>query len=228
MDLKSAARRNFLASAQRTAPLAALALGGAAVASAKAPARWEPVRHEKDNWFDETSAKHRLVIDSTDTKGFGSGVAYASNYMLANRTDYGLQNSDLAVVVIARHISTPFAYNNAIWEKYGEAITMLTEFQDPKTKQAPKVNLFTSDQYGPSLPNLGTTLDSVIQQGVRFAVCGLATRFIAGAIAKSVGGDADKVYNEVVANLIPNSRIVPAGIVAVSRAQERGYTLASA
>jgi len=30
-----------------------------------------------------------------------------------------------------------------------------------------------------------------------------------------------------VANLVPNARIVPAGIVAVNRAQERGYSFAS-
>jgi len=31
----------------------------------------------------------------------------------------------------------------------------------------------------------------------------------------------------VVANLVPNSHMVAAGIVAVNRAQERGYTLAT-
>jgi intracellular sulfur oxidation DsrE/DsrF family protein len=29
---------------------------------------------------------------------------------------------------------------------------------------------------------------------------------------------------EMAANLIPNARLVPAGIVAVNRAQERGYS----
>ena len=31
----------------------------------------------------------------------------------------------------------------------------------------------------------------------------------------------------MVANLVPNARLVPAGIVAVNRAQERGYALVS-
>ena len=46
----------------------------------------------------------------------------------------------------------------------------------------------------------------------------------AGALADSTKGNADAVYRELVANLIPNSHMVPAGIVAVNRAQERGYT----
>ena len=40
----------------------------------------------------------------------------------------------------------------------------------------------------------------------------------------ATGGDADTIYNELAANLIPNSHLVPAGIVAVNRAQERGYS----
>ena len=33
------------------------------------------------------------------------------------------------------------------------------------------------------------------------------------------------LYKELTANLVANARMVPAGIVAVNRAQERGYTL---
>jgi intracellular sulfur oxidation DsrE/DsrF family protein len=46
-------------------------------------------------------------------------------------------------------------------------------------------------------------------------------------MAQASGGNADAVYNEVVGNLVANSHMVPAGIVAVSRGQERGYTFAS-
>jgi hypothetical protein len=40
--------------------------------------------------------------------------------------------------------------------------------------------------------------------------------------------NADAIYNELTTNLVSNARMVPAGIVAVNRAQERGYSLASA
>jgi len=40
-------------------------------------------------------------------------------------------------------------------------------------------------------------------------------------------GNADAVYKELVANLIPNSHMVAAGVVAVNRAQEYGFTLLS-
>ena len=55
----------------------------------------------------------------------------------------------------------------------------------------------------------------------------MATHFFAGGIAAQAGGNGDAVYKELVANTIPNSHMVAAGVVAVNRAQEYGYTLLS-
>jgi hypothetical protein len=52
----------------------------------------------------------------------------------------------------------------------------------------------------------------------------MATRFFAGLVAGSVGSTADLIYKELVANALPNAHFVPAGIVALSRAQEHGYS----
>ena len=52
-------------------------------------------------------------------------------------------------------------------------------------------------------------------------------RGYAGAIAMAVGLKQDEVFEEMKANLLPNARLVPAGIVAINRAQERGFALAS-
>jgi intracellular sulfur oxidation DsrE/DsrF family protein len=44
-------------------------------------------------------------------------------------------------------------------------------------------------------------------------------------IARAVDGKRDEIYKELSANLITNGRLVPAGILAVNRAQERGYSI---
>ena len=79
-----------------------------------------------------------------------------------------------------------------------------------------------------NLPNLGTTIPEVLQKGVHFAVCNLATTFFAGVVAQATGSTQDAVYKELTANLISNSHLAPAGIVAVNRAQEHGFTLTTA
>ena len=129
------------------------------------------------------------------------------------------------MIVVVRHNSTPFGYSDAIWAKYGAAISKRANWVDPKTKEAAKANLFNASDYGVVLPNRGTTLDALFKQGVQLAVCATSTRGYAGAIAEATGGNTDTIFNELISNLVsPNARMVPAGIVAVNRAQERGYS----
>jgi intracellular sulfur oxidation DsrE/DsrF family protein len=78
--------------------------------------------------------------------------------------------------------------------------------------------------YGDSLKNGGVTIDALAKRGVRLAVCAMATRAAAQLIAQKTGGNADAIFKELTENLVPNGHMVPAGIVAVNRAQERGYT----
>jgi hypothetical protein len=63
---------------------------------------------------------------------------------------------------------------------------------------------------------------------VHFAVCQIATRRLAGVIATATGATPDAVYDELTGHMVPNSHMAAAGIVALSRAQERGYTFADA
>lgn len=215
----SSERRSFLSRLNTgAASLAALALGNSALAQVKsAPgARWEPARHDKDDWMDELPGKHRMLIDTTTEEGFSEALLFAGNFIRANRTDYNLENKDLAIIIVARHKSTGFGYTDAMWAKYGTPIAARSGFVDPKTKEAPKVNLHAA------------AIESLTKQGVQFAVCSMATRALSGLIAKDVSGNADAINTELISNLVTNARMVPAGIVAVSRAQERGYTLVSA
>jgi intracellular sulfur oxidation DsrE/DsrF family protein len=225
-------RRSFLTSLNAgVASLATLALSGVARAQGKstAPARWEPARHEKDDWFDQLPGKHRLVFDTISLEHVTNATLFSNNFIRVNQADYGLQSNDLAVVIVVRHRSTPFGYNDAMWAKYGAPIAARSKVEDPKTKQPPKINIFNARDYGELLNNRGTTLDSLFKLGVQLAVCSTSTRAYAGSIAQDVGGDADAIFKELTANLISNTnaRMVPAGIVAVNRAQERGYSLVS-
>ncbi len=218
-------RRSFVT--QFAGPAAAATFGARTLqAQSRIAARWEPERHTEDDWLDKVPGKHRLVFDATMPDGFGCALLYASNYFIANKDSYGLQDSDLAVVIVARHFATPFAFNDVVWKKYGATISRLTNFTDPKTKQAPAANLYNLPDSG--LPNRSATIDGLIGRGVQFAVCQMATRQIAEPLASAVGGDAESVFKELSANLVANSRLVPAGIVAVNRAQERGYAFVSA
>ena len=218
-------RRSFLTQLGAGVTVAGGALAsGVSVANAQTAGAYRPARHALDDWMDTLPGTHRLILDATTPGSFGAALAYANNFLTANKDGYGLNDKDAAVIIVARHFATTYAFNDAMWAKYGKAIPPMAGIDDPKTKARPAINLFAASGYN-DLPSLGTTIPQVAGRGIHFAVCQMATQFFAGMLAKATNGNADAIYNEVVANLIPNSHVVSAGIVAVNRAQERGYSL---
>lgn len=225
MKQDTTARRSLLAGVG--AALAAVTFGARSVA-AQATAAFQPARHPQDEWLNKLPGRHRNFIDCATVSGAAEGMLYANNLYVSNRNAYKLPESDVAIVVCLRHFATVFAYNDAIWGKYGTVISNLVQFTDPKTKQPPATNLLNSSDYGMSLPNFGNTIASVVKRGTHFAVCDMATHFFADQIASATKGNGEAVYKELAANLIPNSHLVAAGVLATNRAQEYGYTLLTA
>jgi hypothetical protein len=203
------ARRSFLSQVGTgVTVVGAAAAAGATPATAQTGTRWQPARHEQDDWLESVPGKHRFVFDTTTPGGMSSALLYAGNYYNANATGYGLRDEDLAVVIVARHTSTAFAYNETIWSKYGEPISAFTD----RNREPSKTNAYARQ------------IDGLIRRGAHFAVCQMASRALAGSVARAVGASPEDIYNEIAANLVGNSHFVTAGIVLVNRAQERGYS----
>lgn len=221
MQSRKLSRRAVLTGGGATVATALAALPAAAQSTTRSS--FTPAMHTQDAWLETVPGRHRIFIDASTVRGAAEALLYANNLFEANKSGYGLTDSDVAIVVCLRHFATAFAFNDAIWAKYGKPMSTLLEFADPKTKQAPTTNLLNSAEYGMTLPNLGNTLPAVTKRGVQFAVCDMATHFVAMQLAG--GGSPDAIYKELGASLIPASHVVPAGVVAVNRAQERGYTL---
>jgi hypothetical protein len=196
--------------------------GNTAVA---AQTSFAPARHADDDWYDQIPGRHRMIVDAASPKGAGEAILYANNLYTSNKSAYGLPESDLAIIVVLRHYATPFAFTDAMWAKYGKALGPMLEFTDPKSKEAPATNLYNAAGYGLQLSNLGTTIDSVVKKGARIAICDQATRFTASGLARAMNTTADAIYNDLKANPLPGGRFVAAGVLAVNRAQEHGYTL---
>jgi hypothetical protein len=166
-----------------------------------------PRRHAADDWMDQLPTAHRMVFDAVSAAGLDDVRHYASNVFTANRTGYGVDSRDVGVIIILRHKATPYGYNDAMWAKYGSVF-------EPEKGGDIKANSATAG---------GEGLDALSGLGAHFAVCGMATRRFAGMIARTSGSTADAVADELGKNLVRNAHLTPAGIVAVGRAQERGY-----
>jgi len=181
-----------------------------------APAASTPfsaARHAQDDWFEQLPGTHRVIFDTWTAARFAEGIGFAGNYVRVNKDAYSLADKDLAVVICVRHHTAPFAFSDAMWVKYGKQFSDRMSFVDPKTKEPPATNL-----YREQLVNLS-------KQGIHLAICALTTRAYTRIIASATGAKAEDVFDELAAHTVAPGHFVPAGVVAVTRAQERGYAM---
>jgi len=191
---------------------AAGALGArSAQAQTSTPDSFTPMLHAQDDWMSAMRGKHRIVVDTTSPDGVPDAIRFANNLLAGHKNGWGVEESDVAVLVCFRHGATPFGYTDAIWSKYGKTI-------DPKATPAPVANPYNSGEQA--------QLAALAKRGVQFMVCGTASRGLATRIAGQ-GGDVEAILKEMGGNLIPSARIVPAGVVSVVHAQERRFALIS-
>ena len=222
MNFAKADRRRLLS----VGGLAAGVIGLASAARARPPQPsqpgrgWRAASEASDGWLDNPGTRHRVVFDTTTFQAAAKGVRFASNFYAANQSGYGLKPEELAVLLILRAEATPLGFASRVWQEHGEQFAKLMDLPPDAAKNATKGNPLLSAA-GPNEASLA----GLQHNGARFAVCGMATHGIASLLAKSAGTDAAAVEADLKANMIPGALIVPAGIVAVNRAQEHGYAL---
>lgn len=199
-----------------------LAVGSAALTAAcapgAAPIAAAPPGDAMDMWFGGMKGTYKAIYDCTSATGAPDGTFFAHNLLKYSADKLGTKTEDNSIVVCYRHFATPFGYTDAIWAKYPQIATML-KVDDPKTKKLATTNWLL---HSVVLDEEGANIPGVTSRGVQFAVCGAATEFIAKLLAGKTG-DAKAIEAELGTALIPNAKLVPAGVVAVQRAQKAGF-----
>jgi intracellular sulfur oxidation DsrE/DsrF family protein len=221
LDLKLPThRRGFLGSVAATA--AAFGLGNLAPRSLVAePMPFTPAVDDPqlDAWLNKITGKHKQVYDMPALNG-GVGFVWSRVFYMTNM-ETGVPESDVTVVVIVRHEALPLAMTDAMWAKYklGEVF----KINDPETK-APAVRNFMYKIPADKQPLPGISIENLMASGTLFGACNMAIKFYSGLVAKGMNMTADDVANDWRANLIPGMQVLPSGVWAVNRVQERGCT----
>jgi intracellular sulfur oxidation DsrE/DsrF family protein len=206
-------RRDFLGKlAAGSAALTAACAQGTAPSAAAAPG------DALDTWFGGMKGTYKVIYDCAGASGAADGTFFAHNILKYSAAKLGTKTEDNSVVVCYRHFATPFGYTDAIWAKYPQIAQML-KVDDPKTKKPATRNWLLHDLIE---DEEGANIPGVTARGVQFAVCGAATEFIAKLLAGKTG-DAKAIETELGNALIPNAKMVAAGVVAVQRAQKAGF-----
>lgn len=215
-------RRSFLGRlGLATALVSAAAATKASAQTARQ--RFEPALHAEDEWM-ELPGSHRALIDAYTGWGGVNAMNFASNLLVTHTDVYKGAEADYGIIVCFRAQAAPLAYSDAMWEKYGKPLSDYVNYQDPRTQaNFPRSPLNMSDRV--DLPSRGHTLTSNAARGVQYAVCSRATRNLSTILAAATGGNVDEIFRELAGSIGVNARMVPAGVIATTHAQERGYTL---
>ena len=213
----------------RTTPLARrTALGAAAlavvtslVAMAPAPAARSATRAPApaDAWL-KRNVKHRQLFDSPTSNG-GIPLVHIMNYYDTWNKAYGVPDRDLQAVGTFYGATTFFGLNDAMWDKY-----RLGEFlgeKDGEGKFATKNPWRNAPVIlGMNLPQ--ASIESLQKRGATFILCNNALGIFSGMLAKARGLDANVVYNDLKANILPGVELIPGMVVAIDQAHDAGFS----
>ncbi|CAN5771531.1 hypothetical protein BH11BAC4_BH11BAC4_24550 [soil metagenome] len=175
-----------------------------------------------DEWFNKVKGKHKMVFDVTEPKGLFP-FAWPKVFLMTNAAT-GTPEKDCGVVVILRHEAIPYAMEDNLWAKYnfGEVF----KASDPLTKKPATRNPFWKPKPGdfkiPGVGNVQIGINELQESGVLFCVCNMAMTVFSSVVADMMKMEAADVKAEWVKGLLPGVAVMPSGVWAVGRAQEKG------
>ncbi len=207
----STPRRSFLGHLT-----ALLAVGAAPAALGAAPAmtRTGPVRPDlpwpDERWLEALANREHKIIIETGVIADALALRRGMNFLDVLNQDYGIPDDRAGLAIGVHSPALAFVLNDAMWAKYelGRRWSVNTAQGAPAT-----ANPFRA---GPAF-----AVESLARRGAVLLACNRALRRFAGELA-GAGGNAGVVHQELVANVLPQAIVVPAMVVALSRAQSRG------
>ena len=165
-------------------------------------------------WLNRITGKHKMLFDAPEVND-GMPVIWPRVWLNGNNENYGTKDADNSAVIVLRHSAIPIAMKDDVWAKYklGEAFHI-------KDGDAPAVKNGFADVMPLPLP--GTGLKALLASGAQVGVCNVALTVYSGMVAQKMGADPAAVKADWVAALLPGCQVVPSGVLAVARAQEKG------
>ena len=167
-----------------------------------------------ETWLNKITGKHKMLFDAPEVNS-GMPVVWPRVWLNGNNENYGTKDTDNSAVIVLRHAAIPIAMQDAVWAKY-----KLGEMFNIKDGDAAATRNVFAKQMPLPLPGTGT--EQLLASGAQVGVCNVAMTIYSGVAAKKMGMDPAAVKAEWVAGLIPGVQVVPSGVLAVARAQEKG------
>lgn len=211
-------RRGFLGSLAS----GAAALGMATLATPIPLAAAAEEDQDQEAWFDKIKGKHKMVFDVTRPHEIFP-FAWPRVFLNSNKIT-GTPENECSVVVVLRHEAIGYAFEDRVWEKY--KLGEMFKANDPATKTISLRNPFSNpkpDEYKvPGVGAIAIGINELQASGVMFCVCNTALIKTTAVLGKNLNVDPVEIKKDMLSGLLPGIQVVPSGVWALGRAQERG------
>jgi intracellular sulfur oxidation DsrE/DsrF family protein len=183
-----------------TAGLGATAIPGLAGAST--------LGREDEPWMRRVTGTQRVIFHSHEPTA-GLALRWAATFLDTQTSSYGVHEADNSVIVGLNGKSIGLVFNDRLWSKYPVGAT-----------------LGMPGDRNPAGPGGNGSLAALLARGVMVLVChnslrAAGQRFLPEG-SRGDGAARTAFYEEARANLLPGVEIVPAMIVTLQQAQDRG------
>ena len=177
---------------------------------------------DSDAWLGQLKGKHRQLFDVPEPDG-GTVLRHVRSYLDIWREAYGVAERDISVIVVLYGRATPLGVQDEMWAKYklGAAINLT----DPATNAPLARNYFAHPQAGDPVGD-GTpecSMETLQRRGVLFLLCNNALGRWSARLEKGGLGTAAEIHADLRGHALPGVVIVPAAIIAMTKAQERDF-----
>ena len=200
-------RRSFLG---RLGALAALGAVPSALEAGSLRAAASGALGPDERWLEAIAQReHRLFVE-TGTLPDVPAFRRTLNFLDVYNSDFRIPDARLGVALGVHGGAIALALGDVVWARFtlGERLNIKNAAGSPATAH-------------PCRTGTPATIDGLATRGVHLLACNRSLLRLARELAGS-GGDSAAVHRELLAGVLPQVQVVPALIVAVSRAQTRG------
>lgn len=171
-------------------------------------------------WLAALDAPHRMLFDAPQPAG-GVPLVHVLNYYESWKAAEGIGDDAIDAVVTLYGGTTLHGLDDSMWSKYnlGEAMGQMTPEGAPYTSNPWRVNpVFDGNPIAPA------GIEALADRGATFLLCNNALTYFAGKVAAAHGMEADAVYEDMKAHILPEVTLVPAMVVAIDQADQAGLS----
>ncbi|MEO6903608.1 MAG: Tat (twin-arginine translocation) pathway signal sequence containing protein [Bacteroidia bacterium] len=173
-------------------------------------------KNNADAWLEKINGKHKIMFDVLKADSIFLNFSHT---FLESNNEMGVSDAEQSVVVIMRHIGIILALNDAVWSKYKLGETF--DVKDEATKAPASRNMYWDPKKSDSLAS-DRSIQSLQKRGVMFAVCESAIDSLSGRLARLRDLEKLEVKKDFFDGVLPSIQVVPSGVWAIGRVQERG------